>query len=87
MLAQLRQPSCFAALLGTPEHGRWIIASADRQVSVRRHYRDATLILETIFTTDEGEVALIDFMPHGAAHSCVLRLVEGRRGTLKITCG
>lgn len=77
-------PSCFAALLGAPEHGRWVIAPADRQVSVRRHYRDATLVLETIFTTAEGEVAVIDFMPHGAAHSCVLRLVEGRRGTLRM---
>ena len=75
-------PSCFAALLGTAEHGRWIIAPADRQVSVRRQYRGPTLVLETIFTTAEGEVALIDFMPHGAANSCILRLLEGRRGSM-----
>jgi GH15 family glucan-1,4-alpha-glucosidase len=77
-------PSCFAALLGAPEHGHWVIAPAERQASGRRHYRDATLVLETIFTTAEGEVALIDFMPHGAAHSCVVRLVEGRRGTVRM---
>lgn len=73
-------PSCFAALLGTPEHGRWLIAPDDRQAKARRQYRDATLVLETIFTTPGGEVALVDFMPHGAADSSVLRVLEGRRG-------
>ena len=48
--------ACFAALLGTPEHGRWLIASADPNARVSRRYRDDTLILETDFETPDGAV-------------------------------
>ena len=58
--------ACFAALLGTPEHGRWLIAAADPNAKVTRRYRDDTLILETDFETPDGAVTLIDFMPVGA---------------------
>src|SRR5436189_1356778 len=54
--------ACFAALLGTPEHGRWLLAPAGEVKSVRRRYRDQTLILETEFETADGVVAVIDFM-------------------------
>ena len=71
--------ACLAALLGTADHGRYLIAPAS-PASSTRHYRDGSLVLETVFTTAEGEVALIDFMVPGADHSCVVRIVEGRRG-------
>jgi GH15 family glucan-1,4-alpha-glucosidase len=48
--------------------------------SVRRRYRDGTLILETEFETDEGAVTLIDFMPIRTAAPDVVRIVEGKRG-------
>src|SRR5215472_7784654 len=54
--------ACFAALLGTPEHGRWQIAPVDPKARVRRRYRDDTLILETEFTTRDA-ATLVDFMP------------------------
>src|ERR1700730_146894 len=73
-------PACFAALLGTSEHGRWRIAPVDRAARVSRTYRDGTMVLETVFETADGSVALIDFMPIGQANSSVIRLVEGRRG-------
>ena len=44
--------ACFAALLGTPEHGRWLIAPADTAGRVTRRYRPNTLILETRFETE-----------------------------------
>ena len=50
-------PACFAALLGTPEHGRWLLAPATPVGSLRRGYRDGTMILDTELTTDEGTVA------------------------------
>lgn len=75
-------PACFAALLGTSEHGRWLIAPEAPAPRVRRTYRDGALILETVFETDEGSVALIDFMPPEAPHSSVVRLVEGRGGSV-----
>ena len=45
--------ACFAALLGTPEHGRWLIEAADPDARVSRCYRDSTLILETRVETAE----------------------------------
>ena len=74
--------ACFAALLGTPEHGRWLIAAADPKARVTRRYRDDTLILETDFETPDGAATLIDFMPvqEGAHH--LVRIVTGRRGQL-----
>ena len=73
-------PACFAALLGTPEHGRWQIAPAGEVVSVRRRYRPGTLILETEFETATGAVTLIDFMPLRDLAPEVMRIVHGVRG-------
>src|SRR5678815_255246 len=56
-------PACFAALLGTPDYGRWSITPLDDVHRVQRRYRDGTLILETDFDTESGGVRLIDFMP------------------------
>jgi GH15 family glucan-1,4-alpha-glucosidase len=72
--------ACFAPLLGTSENGRWRIYPADPAPRVSRAYRDGTMVLETVFETADGCVALIDFMPIGGANSSVVRLVEGRRG-------
>src|SRR5947209_3897603 len=55
--------ACFAALLGTPEQGRWLLAPAESTTAVRRRYRDGTLILETDFETESGAVTLVDAMP------------------------
>ena len=45
--------ACFAALLGSREHGRWSIAPR-AEASVTRRYRPNTLVLETHFETEEG---------------------------------
>ncbi len=73
-------PACFAALLGEPRHGRWLLAPASGVRRVHRHYRGDSLVLETIFECDDGEVAVIDCMPPRDEHLNVVRLVEGRRG-------
>jgi GH15 family glucan-1,4-alpha-glucosidase len=73
-------PACFAALLGTPEHGRWLLAPAGGARSVRRRYRGNTLVLETEFETDAGMVAVVDCMPPRTESPDLVRLVEGRRG-------
>ncbi|MBV8915863.1 MAG: glycoside hydrolase family 15 protein, partial [Acetobacteraceae bacterium] len=74
--------ACFAALLGGPEHGHYQIAPAACSRPATRQYRDGGLVLETLFTTDAGQVALIDFMVPGAPNSSVIRIVEGRSGTV-----
>jgi GH15 family glucan-1,4-alpha-glucosidase len=72
--------ACFAALLGEPAHGRWLISPAAPARSIRRKYRDGTLILETEFETNEGAVRVIDCMPLSNERSDVLRIVEGLSG-------
>ena len=72
--------ACFAALLGTRRNGRWKIAPAERAPTVRRRYREDTLILETEFETADGAVTLVDFMPTRADNCQLVRMVIGRRG-------
>jgi GH15 family glucan-1,4-alpha-glucosidase len=73
--------ACFAALLGTRDHGRWLVAPRE-ETKVTRRYRPGTLILETIFETRDGAVTMIDFMPFRDDHSEIVRLVVGTRGTV-----
>jgi len=73
-------PPCFAALLGTPEHGRWAVAPVAGDVQVRRCYRDGSTVLETRFSTPEGEVLLTDFMSRRDGVCDLMRLVRGVRG-------
>ena len=71
--------ACFAALLGTVDNGRWLIAPKDAQVVVSRNYRPDTLVLETEFQTGTGRATIIDFMPPAdGAH--LVRIVAGRSG-------
>jgi GH15 family glucan-1,4-alpha-glucosidase len=73
--------ACFSALLGKPEHGRWLIAPDAKISGTSRRYMGKTLVLETEFTTAAGDkVALIDFMPARDRAANVVRIVEGRRG-------
>src|SRR5512134_2255840 len=75
-------PACFAALLGTPEHGRWLLAPAGGGRATRRRYRDGTLVLETEFETREGTVQIVDCMPIRDRNVDVVRIVKGLRGTV-----
>jgi GH15 family glucan-1,4-alpha-glucosidase len=73
-------PACFAALLGSPDNGRWRIAPAETPTRVTRRYWPGTMILETLFETDAGSVALIDLM--AVEKDSVVRIVEGRTGSV-----
>ncbi len=72
--------ACFAALLGGPENGRWLVAPCEAGARTTRRYRESTLILETDIETTEGEVTLIEFMPPRGKASDLIRIVVGRRG-------
>ncbi len=76
--------ACFAALLGTPKNGRWLIAPAGELRRISRRYWDNTLILETRFETANGVVAVIDFMPPRGKASDVVRLVRGLQGSVRM---
>ena len=78
--------ACFAALLGTPEHGRWSISPVSERVRVSRRYAGETLILETVYETAEGVVRLTDFMPVRTRPelSEIVRIVSGVRGKVRM---
>ncbi len=72
--------ACFAALLGTPDHGRWIVApQADAWEGTRR-YHPRTLVLETEWEAETGAVRVLDFMPPRGKAPDIVRIVEGVRG-------
>ena len=76
--------ACFAALLGTEDHGFWQIAPRSEVIAVRRRYRPQTLIIDTTVTTEEGEVMLTDFMPPRSEQSHIIRIVRGVRGKVSM---
>jgi GH15 family glucan-1,4-alpha-glucosidase len=72
--------AAFAALLGKPEHGRWLLAPAGGIREVTRTYRGDTLVLETTFHTDDGDVRITDCMPIRGSTVDIVRQVEGLSG-------
>ena len=81
-LPRFDSSACLASLLGDSGNGRWLIAPADPAATVSRGYFDGGLVLETVFQTATGSVALIDFMVPEAANSTLVRIVEGRSGSV-----
>src|SRR6187549_2474481 len=74
--------ACFAALLGTPENGRWLLAPKRARRATRRSYRNASLILVTEWEVKGGTVRVTDFMPPRADMPNMVRLVEGISGSV-----
>lgn len=75
--------ACFAALLGGPEHGRWLIAPQAPK-RIERRYRPETLILETTLETDDGVVVLVDFMSPSGDDTILARIVRGLEGEVEV---
>src|SRR3954453_12278816 len=76
--------ACFSALLGTEEHGRWLLTPVGKIHRMQRRYREGTLILETDYDTDDGAVTLIDCMPPRSAEPDVVRMVVGKSGRVRM---
>ena len=75
----------FAALLGTPDHGRWLLAPAGGVRQIARRYRRDSLVLETDFETEDGAVTVVDTMPPRGTAPDLVRIVVGRRGRVPMT--
>ncbi|MGH3347523.1 MAG: glycoside hydrolase family 15 protein [Nocardioides sp.] len=80
-LPRFDSPACFAALLGTEDHGHWQLCPAEEFTSTRRYVDDSTT-LETTFTTEHGVVTLLDLMPTGDDRADVVRRLTGVEGTV-----
>lgn len=80
--------SCFARMLGWDQGGYCqICPTADYEI--KRKYIEDTLVLETVFRTDDAEAKLIDCFPMKKGgehhpHRQILRLVEGVRGEMEL---
>ncbi len=76
--------SCFGAILGGREHGRWLLAPEGANRATSWRYRDDTLILETEWRTPTGRVRVIDFMPPRETKPDIVRIVEGLDGSVQM---
>ncbi|MFH7599745.1 glycoside hydrolase family 15 protein [Streptomyces racemochromogenes] len=79
--------ACFAALLGDEENGHWRIApagAAEGERCTRRAYADGSLVLESLWETDEGTVKVTDFMPQRDIAPDVMRIIEGVSGRVTV---
>lgn len=90
-LPRFDSPSLFARILDIERGGTWCISPTSR-FQARHQYLDDTNVLETTFTTSEGRIRLLDFMPvaltaaegTGSAPYAVVRIVEGIDGENEI---
>ena len=85
-LPRFDSDACFAALLGTPEHGRWRIAP-DGESRATRRYLPGTAILETTFETPQGCARVVDFMPFSSDPQAVelVRIASGVQGRVAMS--
>jgi len=81
-LPHFDSPACFAALLDTPDAGRWRLAPASGGTCTSRRYQGDTLLLESDWVTPEGHVRVLDFMPPRGQAADVIRIVEGVSGAV-----
>jgi GH15 family glucan-1,4-alpha-glucosidase len=79
--------ACFAALLGGPKHGRWLLAPEDPTCRISRRYIPGTAVLETRFETATGACTLTDFMPltDNEEKVDVVRIVRGVWGEVSMS--
>ncbi|MBA2715999.1 MAG: glycoside hydrolase family 15 protein [Propionibacteriales bacterium] len=82
-LPRYDSPACFAALLGTPANGRWLITPANDATTTRRYVGD-TFVLETTHRTAHGTVRVTDWMPLADNRADVVRRIEGVAGTVRM---
>jgi GH15 family glucan-1,4-alpha-glucosidase len=74
--------STFGALLGTEDHGRWLLAPDDPDATSTRSYIEDTFVLVTRWRTAMGEVEVTDLMPHGDRRADLIRRVQGISGSV-----
>jgi GH15 family glucan-1,4-alpha-glucosidase len=86
-LPRFDSAACFAALLGGPKHGRWLLAPEDPACQINRRYIPGTAVLETRFETATGVCTLTDLMPltHDEEKVDLVRIVRGVSGEVSMS--
>jgi GH15 family glucan-1,4-alpha-glucosidase len=83
-LPRFDSPACFAALLGSAQNGRWLLAPQGGGRAVRRRYLEDSMVLETEFANSDGTVRVLDCMPPRDSYPEVVRLVECTSGHMQM---
>ncbi len=82
-LPRFDSPACFAALLGEPRNGRWLLGPVGDYESSRR-YIGHSAALESTYTTDSGTLRIVDLMPLADNRHDIVRRVVGVEGTVRL---
>ncbi|SDD25273.1 Glucoamylase (glucan-1,4-alpha-glucosidase), GH15 family [Sanguibacter gelidistatuariae] len=82
-LPAIDSPACFAALLGTPDHGRWLLTVPDAHRTERRYVGDS-FVLETTYTSPTGRARVTDVMISSHGRADVVRMIEVLTGTVTV---
>lgn len=80
-------PAMFTKLLGTKEHGHWLLAPVDGEL-VKRLYRSGSFILDSHWETPTGKVTITEFMPldgESVNQSDLVRIARCTEGTVELT--
>jgi GH15 family glucan-1,4-alpha-glucosidase len=83
-LPRFDSASTFGALLGSEDHGRWLLAPDVPVLETSRRYLQDTFILVTRWVTETGEVEVTDFMPRNDGRADVVRRVRGVSGSVRM---
>ncbi|AZS38513.1 Trehalase [Microbacterium lemovicicum] len=82
-LPRYDSPSTFAALLGTEDHGRWMLRPRDAHATSTRAYDGDGFVLRTRWQTPTGVAEVLDVMPYGDRRADVIRRIRGVSGTVE----
>ncbi len=83
-LPRFDSESCFAALLGKPSDGRWLLCPQGPVLRTTRRYLEDTIVLETTHETPDGVVTVTDLMPIRDHAPDVVRVVAGQSGRVRM---
>jgi GH15 family glucan-1,4-alpha-glucosidase len=75
--------ACFAALLGTPEHGRWLLTVPDAR-DVSRRYLGDSFVLETTYRAPTGTAIVREAMPLNDGRADIVRRIECTDGEVEV---
>jgi GH15 family glucan-1,4-alpha-glucosidase len=76
--------ACFAALLGTKQHGSWQVSPTSMVHAIKRRYLPGTMVLESEVSSGDGHYRLLDFMPFPQSRGRLVRIVEGLSGNVRL---
>lgn len=77
-------PACFAALLDSRHAGRWQLAPTSGGTCSRRRYLGDSLVLESVWESEQGAVRVVDFMPPRGSAPDIVRIVECIEGQVEM---